>query len=63
MRVPVPSSSLEASVEAIQTEVVSKEESQGVLFHWLVMLKLMLVSGKHLKVKSVFQSSLWRNCA
>lgn len=32
MSVHVPSSSVEASVEAIQAEVVSKEESQGMFF-------------------------------
>lgn len=47
MYVPVPSSPVEASVEAIQAEVASKEKSQGMLFLWLIMLKVILVSGKH----------------
>jgi len=43
--VPIPSCSVEASVEAIQAEVVSKEQSQGMFLHWFVTLEVTLALG------------------
>lgn len=46
MSVPIPSSSVEASVEAVQAKVAFKEQSQGMFFHWFIMLKVMLALGQ-----------------
>lgn len=47
LSVPIPSCSVEASVEAIQAEVASKEQSQGMFFHWFVTLKVTLALGQY----------------
>lgn len=52
--VPVPSCSIEASVEAIQAEVDSKKQLQGLFFHWFIMIKVILaLDSIVLKAKSV----------
>lgn len=47
MSVPIPSCSVEASVEAVQSEVASEEQSQGMLFHWFIMVEVTLDLGQY----------------